>query len=75
MDEVCFVYNCFKAGKIAKQQAKKILDSSKLMANSDVQKASSSDVLRAATFSCGVSPQCANATRGIAYNYVQLQTL
>ena len=67
MDEVCFLYDCLKAGKISKQQAKEILDSSKPMTNSDVQKASGSDVLRAASFSCGVSPQCADATRGIAY--------
>ena len=67
MDEVCFLYDCLKAGKISKKQAKEILDSSKPMMNSDVQKASGSDVLRAASFSCGVSPQCADATRGIAY--------
>ena len=68
MDEVCFLYDCLKAGKISKQQAKEILASSKPMANSDVQKVSGSDVLRAATF-CGVSPQCADATRGIVYMY------
>ena len=68
MDEVGFLYDCLKAGKISKQQAKEILASSKPMANSDVQKASGSDVLRAATF-CGVSPQCADAMRGIAYMY------
>ena len=65
MDEVGFLYDCVKAGKLSKQQAKEILYSNKpLPSNSDAQKADS-DVQRAVTITyCGVSPQCGDATRG-----------
>ena len=63
MDEVGFLYDCVKAGKLSKQQAKEILYSNKpLSSNSDAQKAESG-VQRAVTY-CGVSPQCGDATRG-----------
>ena len=40
MDEVSFLYDCVKGGKLSKEQAKEILYSNKLLPlKSDVQKA------------------------------------
>ena len=64
MDEVGFLYDCVKAGKLSKEQAKEIMYSNKpLPSNLDVQKA--------ATF-CGVSLQRNDATGGSIsrYSYV-----
>ena len=49
MDEVRFLYDCVKGGKLSKEQAKEILYSNKFLP-------SKSDVQKAATF-CGVAPQ------------------
>jgi len=54
-------YDCVKAGKLSKEQAKEIMYFNKLLpSNSDVQKA--------ATF-CGVSPKCNDATGGNISRY------